>query len=148
MPPLAPRQPPSGARQGPVEAASLPCHAQHAAAPNAATRGGLHVSVHKSHAHRDLPLHPHPVPRAYRPARRFARVCGAHLTRSLPRWGFPRLYDPQAVPAGPLAGLCSVQGSRWVWQAEEAVADLPVRLAVRVHCGFKACAQHDGIPVG
>ncbi len=65
--------------------------------------------------------------------------------------GFPealRFYDPQAVPAGPLAGLFSVQGSRWVWQAEEAVADLPLRLAVRVHCGFKACAQHDGVPVG
>jgi hypothetical protein len=31
-----------------------------------------------------------------------------------------------------------------VWQAEEAVANLPVRLAVRVHCGHQACAQHDG----
>ena len=32
-----------------------------------------------------------------------------------------------------------------VWQAEEAVANLPLRVAVRVHCGHQACAQHDGV---
>jgi hypothetical protein len=30
------------------------------------------------------------------------------------------------------------------WQAEEAVANLPLRAAVRVHCSNQACAQHDG----
>ncbi len=25
----------------------------------------------------------------------------------------------------------------WVWQAEEAVANLPLRVAVRVHCGHQ-----------
>ena len=34
-----------------------------------------------------------------------------------------------------------------VWQAEEAVANLPVRLAVRVHCGHHTCAQHRGARV-
>ena len=32
-----------------------------------------------------------------------------------------------------------------VWQAEEAVANLPLRLAVRGHCGHPACAQHDRV---
>ncbi len=32
----------------------------------------------------------------------------------------------------------------WFGQAEEAVANLPLRLAVRVRCGIQACAQHDG----
>jgi hypothetical protein len=49
MPSLGPWQPPSRARQGPVEAVSLPCHAQHATVPNAVMCGGLHVSVHLSH---------------------------------------------------------------------------------------------------
>ncbi len=44
------------------------------------------------------------------------------------------------MPVAPLAGLCRF-GIPSVWQAEEAVANLPVRLAVRVRCGHQACAQ-------
>jgi hypothetical protein len=90
------------AHQGPVQAASLPFHAQHVAVPNAATRSGLHISVHA---------------------------------------------EAQSVPVAPLAGLCRF-GIPSVWQAEEAVANLPLRLAVRVRCGHQACAQHDGVHVG
>jgi hypothetical protein len=31
------------------------------------------------------------------------------------------------------------------WQAEEAVASLPLRMPVHVHCGHRACAQHGGV---
>jgi hypothetical protein len=31
-----------------------------------------------------------------------------------------------------------------VWQAEEAVVNLPLRMLVRMHCGLRTCAQHDG----
>ncbi len=54
----------SGAHQGLVEAAALPCHAQRTAVLNAATRGGLHSLC--AHAAR-TPLHSHPAPRARRP---------------------------------------------------------------------------------
>ena len=33
-------------------------------------------------------------------------------------------------------------------QAEEAVANLPLRLAVRAHCGHPARAQYDGVLAG
>jgi hypothetical protein len=44
----------------------LRCHAivQHAAVPNAATRDGLHVTVHTSHARCDPQLLSHPVPQS------------------------------------------------------------------------------------
>jgi hypothetical protein len=42
----------------------------------------------------------------------------------------------------------AVLPSHSIWQAEEAVANLPLRLAVRVRCGHQACAQHDGVHVG
>ena len=38
--------------------------------------------------------------------------------------------------------------SRSVWQAEEAAANLPLHLAVRVHCGHQAFAQYDGVLAG
>jgi hypothetical protein len=61
---------------------------QHAAVPNAATRGGWRVSVHAPHA---------------------------------------AIYFPE-----PSCRALQFLISRSVWQAEEAVANLPVRLAVRV----------------
>jgi hypothetical protein len=70
---------------------------QHAAVPNAATRGRQYVCVHMPHA-------------------------------AIP-----------PLPAALLAGLCS-STTRPVWQAEEAVANLPLRLAVRAHCGHHICA--------
>ena len=77
----------------------LRCRAivQHTAVPNAATWGGLHVSVHTLHV---------------------AIFSGACLP------GFAVLI------------------SRSVWQAEEAVASLPLRLAVRVHCGQPSSAGY------
>jgi hypothetical protein len=47
-----------------------------------------------------------------------------------------------------LAGLCQFRHPVSVWQAEEAVANLPLRVAVRVHCGHQACAQHDRAHAG
>ncbi len=74
----------------------LRCHAivQHAAVPNAATRGGLYVSVH-----------------------------------------MPPVASSPLFPGALLAALCSCGYPVSVWQAEEAVANLPLRLAVRVHYG-------------
>ena len=48
-----------------------------------------------------------------------------------------RLADPQTASVGPLAGLCSFSIPVRVWQAEEAVANLPLRVAVRVRCGHQ-----------
>jgi hypothetical protein len=91
----------------------------------------MHVSVRCTHA-RDLPLHSHPIPRA----RPFAWFVDALSPRAS--------IDPQTVPVGPLAGLCQFCHPVLGWQAEEAVANLPLRVLVRVHCGHQACAQHDG----
>ncbi len=79
------------------------CHAivQHAAVPNAATRGGLCVSVH-------MPKAPSPPPPPRSPASQSLSLLGRAL-----QFAYPVL----------------------VWQAEEAVANLPLRLAVRGHCG-------------
>ena len=70
---------------------------EHDAVPNAATRGGLHVSM---------------------------QIAARH--------------DP-CFPQEPSWPGFAVPISRSVWQAEEAVANLPLLLAVRVHCGHQAC---------
>ena len=44
-------------------------------------------------------------------------------------------YDPS--PPSLLSGLCSFDIPFRAWQAEEAVTNLPLRLAVRVHCGHQ-----------
>ena len=86
--------------QGLVEAASLPCHAQHTAVPNAATLGRLHCARLCGHTARcGLPLHSHPVPRACCLVRRSAWVSRcAPLTLPSPRSCFPR--------ASPTLKLC------------------------------------------
>ena len=97
------------AHQGPVQAASLPCHRPARRLLNAATRGRLYVSVRMPHA---------------------------------------AIFSPGAFLPG-FAFLMRFS----VWQAEEAVANLPLRLAVRAHCGhtvlrgtLEALIHSRGIP--
>ena len=100
-----------------VQAASLPCRAQNER--GCTERCHLHSPLlARTHAATCRCI-PNPLTRARRPARPYAQVDDAHLTRPSPH--------------------CFR-----VWQAEEAVASLPLRVAVRVHCGHQACAQHDG----
>ena len=94
------------------------------------------------HAICDPLLHSHRalcVCRRAHPSRRFRDAHLTHLTRRSPPWLFPGASTTPQTVAGPL--------NRSVWQAEEAVANLPVRLAVRMHCAHQACAQHDGAGV-
>ncbi len=135
--------------QGLVEAASLQCHAQRTALPDAATRGGLHCA--RCHAHASRRTHAAtfrctPIPRARGPAPTLNAGLRCAPDAPIAAVGFPpSLADPQTVPAGPLAGLCQFWISFSVWQAEEAVANLPLRVAVRGRtAGHQACAQHDG----
>ena len=51
-----------------------------------------------------------------------------------------------AAPSGSLAGLCNLD-TPFVWQAEEAVANLPLRSAVRVHCGHHVRRGTLGVPI-
>jgi hypothetical protein len=111
------------------------CHARRAARLRA-------QAAHRKHARWDLPLHSHPVPRACLLARPFV----PHLTRPSPQWGLLEPCRPQNWVGGPSRRALQFCHPGLVWQAEEAVANLPLRLAVRVHCGLEACAQHDGGP--
>jgi len=127
------------------KAASLPHHAQHAAVPNAATQGGLHCArlrahiVRRTHARTHaatFPLHPHPDP--------FARALDAHVTRPSPPTSFSEPPRRHICAGGPARWALQFWNPVRVWQAEEAVANLPLRLAVRGHCQ-RACAQPDGV---
>ncbi len=84
--------------QGPVLAASLPCHSP------------AHSRYKRCHARRGA-------------------LCTSPCTRN--------------CAGGPSRRALQFRHPVLVWQAEEAVANLPLRLAVRGHCGHPACAQHD-----
>ena len=88
---------------GPVEAASLPCHSPaRRRIERLRSRGRLHVSLHPPHT---------------------------------------AIFSPAACLPG-----FAVSPPRPVWQAEEAVANLPLRLAVRVHCGRQVGRGSRGMP--
>jgi hypothetical protein len=72
--------------------------------------------------------------------RRHSSPC--HAKHAATRGGLLTLRTPRFPPRAFSPGF-AVSISRSVWQAEEAVANLPVRLAVRVRC-----AQHDGVSWG
>jgi hypothetical protein len=80
----------------------------------------------------------HPHTRA-RPGS-FSSPC--HAQHAATRGGLLTLRTPRSFPRAFSPGF-AVSISRSVWQAEEAVANLSVRLAVRV-----SCAQHDGVSWG
>jgi hypothetical protein len=69
----------------------------------------------------------------------------APIDSDSPRWRFaPSLGDPKTGPPEPSCRALHFCHPVLAWQAEEAVASLQVRVAVRLHCGHPACAQHGG----
>jgi hypothetical protein len=85
---------------------------------------------------------------AVRP-RHSVRFLEARRTRPSPRSVPPRVSPtPKLGPLGTLAGRCSFAIPFRFGHAEEAVANLPLRLAVRVHCGHQACTARRVYPPG
>jgi hypothetical protein len=143
MPSLAPLQPPSRAQPGSsrqLRCRTMPSTRPYRTLPRKAgctVRVSVHTSyVARTRARRDLP----PAP----PSRPFARALDAHVTRPSPPTSFSEPPRRHICAGGPARWALQFWNPVRVWQAEEAVANLPLRLAVRGHCQ-RASAQPDGV---